>query len=203
MELTTWIYFAIACVGIAITPGPNSLLVLTHSVKFGPARAMYTIAGGVVAFFGLIALSMFGIGSLLKFAPSFLTYIQFLGGFYLLYLGLKQYTSPLNNISNDYTDKHIPRSVSLFIQGAVSAGSNPKVLIFFGAFLTQFIDENRNGISQFLIMALTFLVAEFLSEMSVNLIATWVRGFLQRHGKFFSYTCGTLFIIIGTVVIFH
>lgn len=205
MEIITWFYFMAACLGIAATPGPNALLVMSHSIKFGPSPTLYTIAGGALAFFGLIALSIFGIDALIRIWPSLLTYIQYAGGSYLVYLGIRQCYHPEISLHKNDTEQNEMKlkKATLFTQGFLSAIANPKVFLFFGAFLTPFINVEKSIYLQFAIIAITFLIAEFIGEITVCMIATKMRNFILRSGRKFSYVCGGLFIIIGLFIIFR
>ena len=66
MDLNTWLIYLVATTGLSLSPGPNGLLALTHGALHGRRKALYTIFGGVLGFVVVIALSMFGIGALLK-----------------------------------------------------------------------------------------------------------------------------------------
>ncbi|MCA6974073.1 LysE family translocator [Pectobacterium carotovorum] len=202
MDIHVWFYFALACCGLALTPGPNALLVITHSIRFGPAITLYTILGGILAFALLMIVSMFGIDVLLKTYPSFLTYIKLAGGMYLIWLGLKQWRLRTLNMGEPAQFMVSINRLSLFTQGAASAGANPKVFLFFGAFLTQFIDPTKDTLLQFAVMVATFAAVEFLAELAINLAAGRFRSYLAAHGKAFSMICGTIFIMIGGVVLF-
>ena len=202
MEITVWFYFAVACFGLALTPGPNAMLVMTHSVRFGPAVAFYTVAGGVLSFIGLMVISLFGIDALLKAYPAALSYIKLGGGLYLIGLGIRQWM--LRKIEINPSAKQVSggAKLTLFAQGAISAASNPKVFLFFAAFLTQFINPQHDLLSQFIIMVLTFALAELTVEMAINLTAGRFRATLIKHGQYFCFFCGALFIIIGIIVLF-
>ncbi len=65
MDLSTWLIYLLAAIGLSLSPGPNGLLALTHGALHGRRRALYTIFGGAFGFIAVIALSMFGIGALL------------------------------------------------------------------------------------------------------------------------------------------
>jgi len=82
---------------------------------------------------------------------------------------------------------------------AVSAAaiSNPKVLLFYGAFLPQFIAVDRPLLIQFIIMALTFGLVEFVVEALLARIAHRIRPWLNSVGKRFNHICGGVFIAIG------
>jgi hypothetical protein len=66
MAIDTWLVYLLAAIGLSLSPGPNGLLALTHGALHGQRKALYTIAGGVLGFVIIIALSMFGIGALLQ-----------------------------------------------------------------------------------------------------------------------------------------
>lgn len=202
MDISVWLYFFIACLGVALTPGPNAVLVMTHSVKFGSASAVYTVLGGLTAFAILISISVFGLDALLHAFPALVIYMKLGGGIYLIWLGLQQWKLRRKNEQAAEENATNSGKALLFAQGAASALSNPKVFLFFGAFLTPFIDPARSTVLQFAVMAVTFSIAEFIVEMSICLMASRFRTFLTLHGSIFSEICGTLFIIIGGVVLF-
>jgi len=93
-----------------------------------------------------------------------------------------------------------PSTSRLFRQGLLSALSNPKVILFYGAFLPQFVDPQRGLAVQFVVMAATFAVVEFLVELLLALLAFRVRPWLQRGGRAFNRSCGVLFVLIGVAL---
>ncbi|MEQ9905278.1 LysE family translocator [Pectobacterium aroidearum] len=202
MDIHVWLYFALACCGLALTPGPNALLVITHSIRFGPAITLYTILGGILAFALLMTVSLFGIDVLLNMYPSFLTYLKFAGGMYLIWLGFRQWRLRTLNIGESAPLAASINRLSLFTQGAASAGANPKVFLFFGAFLSQFIDPTKDTLLQFVVMVATFAAVEFLVELAINLTAGRFRAYLAVHGKVFSLVCGAIFMTVGGLVMF-
>lgn len=201
MDFSVWFYFAIACFGLALTPGPNAILVMTNSVRFGPSATVYTVAGGILSFVVLMVISMFGINALLTTWPSMLEYIKLAGGIYLIWLGIKQWRQRTIDIQQSSGQKNGISRMSLFAQGSASALSNPKVFLFFGAFLTQFINPQKEMMNQFVIMAATFAFAEFIVEMTINITAGRFRAYLASHSQIFCLFCGALFIIIGAIIL--
>ena len=161
--------------------------------------ALATILGGVVGFSTLIALAMFGLSALLKTAPNALLALKWIGGAYLIWLGVQLWRSPpMNLILADSVVR--PSASRLFRQGLLSALSNPKVILFYGAFLPQFVDPQRGLAVQFVVMAATFAVVEFLVELLLALLAFRVRPWLQRGGRAFNRSCGVLFVLIGVAL---
>src|SRR5438477_10114724 len=170
MDIHVWLIYFLAAVGLSLSPGPNGLLALTHGALHGRRKALYTIFGGASGFIIVIALSMFGIGALLKASLTWLTIMKWVGGAYLIWLGIQVWRSPPIGIE-------IRRSTefragwSLFRQGALSALTNPKALLFFAAFLPQFIDPARSLFVQFLIIAGTFAAIEIATEVFIASMA--------------------------------
>jgi threonine/homoserine/homoserine lactone efflux protein len=199
MNVTTWLLYLAASIGLAASPGPNGLLALTHGALHGHRKALFTIAGGAIGFVTLIALSMFGIGALLKASVVWLTVLKWIGGAYLIYLGVQVWRSPPIDLQPARAAA-VVRPMTLFRQGALSALTNPKALLFFAAFLPQFIDPARDLVVQFLIMAATFAVVEIVTEYALASMAYQLRPWLQRVGQRFNRVCGGLFVIIGAAL---
>src|ERR1051325_8563075 len=128
MDLHTWLIYLLAATGLSLSPGPNSLLALTHGALHGRRKALYTIAGGAIGFVTIIALSMFGIGALLKASLAWLTVLKWVGGAYLVWLGIQVWRSP--PIGIDVRAPTEPRKGwSMFRQGALSALTNPQGIL--------------------------------------------------------------------------
>lgn len=199
MDAGTWLVYLAAAIGLSLSPGPNSLLALTHGALHGPRRTLFTIAGGALGFVLLVALSMFGIGALLKTSVLWLTVMKWVGGAYLVWLGIQVWRSPPIGLQSAVDAG--PRSgVALFRQGALAALTNPKGLLFFAAFLPQFIDPARSLLLQFLVMAATFVVIEVITEWLLASMAHRISPWLQRSGRTFNKACGGIFVAIGVAL---
>ncbi|MFG0926678.1 LysE family translocator [Pseudomonas sp. CJQ_8] len=196
MALDTWLIYLLASIGLSLTPGPNSLLALTHGALYGARRTLFTIVGGVFGFSALIALAMFGLSALLQTSASVLGVLKWVGGAYLIWLGIQLWRSP--GLQLELTEQSARRgNAGLFRQGLLSAMANPKVLLFYGAFLPQFIDPQRGLLLQFAVMAATFASVEFLVEYLLARLAFRIRPWLAKGGKGFNRCCGSLFALIG------
>ena len=199
MDLHTWLVYTLAALGLSLSPGPNSLLALTHGALHGRRKALYTLVGGSFGFVLVIALSMFGIGALLKASLVWLTVLKWVGGAYLVWLGVQVWRSPPIALERSAAAAEA-RGTLLFRQGFLAAATNPKGILFFAAFLPQFIDPARAVWGQFLIMAATFVLIEFLTEFVLASLAQRVTGWLARVGRTFNRVCGGLFVGIGALL---
>lgn len=199
MALDTWLIYLLAAIGLSLSPGPNGLLALTHGVLHGRRRTLYTIFGGALGFVAVIAMSMFGIGALLKTSLTWLTVMKWVGGAYLVWLGVQVWRAP--PVGVELAAGTAPRAGwSLFRQGALSALTNPKGLLFFAAFLPQFVDPARSLFVQFLVMAGTFAAIEIATEVFIASMAHRIRPWLRRVGRRFNQACGGVFVAIGAAL---
>ncbi|SIQ33954.1 LysE family translocator [Aquipseudomonas alcaligenes] len=196
MALHTWLIYLTAVFGLSLTPGPNGLLALTHGALYGHRRALWTISGGMLGFVLLMALSMFGLAALLKASVHALLVLKWLGAAYLIWLGIQLWRAPALHLT-PLQSTAPPPGVQLFRQGLLSALSNPKVILFFGAFLPQFLDPTRSLWLQFAVMAGTFAIVEGIVEYLLARTAQRTRPWLERAGSGFNRCCGGLFAAMG------
>ncbi len=203
MDLQTWLIYTLAALGLSLPPGPNSLLALTHGALHGRRMALFTLGGGAVGFVLVIALSMFGIGALLQASVTWLTVLKWVGGAYLVWLGVQVWRAP--PIQVQASGSGAPalaggppvRGRSLAWQGFLAAATNPKGILFFAAFLPQFVDPARSVLLQFALMAATFVVIELATELVLASLAQRISAWLARVGRSFNRACGGVFVAIG------
>jgi threonine/homoserine/homoserine lactone efflux protein len=196
MDPQAWFLYLLASIGLALSPGPNGLLALTHGALHGPRRAMWTAAGGCTGFVVLIGASLFGIGALLQATPAALAALKWIGGAYLVVLGVQVWRAPAPGVGLPGVGSPLA-GTALFRQALLTALSNPKALLFFLAFLPQFMDPAASLLLQFLVMAGTYAVVEFAFEVGLAAAAHRVSPWLQRSGRRFNQACGAVFVLIG------
>jgi len=201
MPFDTWLLYLLTCCGIAVVPGPNALLVLTHGALHGNRKTLFTISGGVLGFVVMLSLCALGLGALIQASLTWFTGLKVVGGLYLIWLGLGLWRSA--PVSLEMADISGSNPWSLFRQGLLSAISNPKALLLFTAFIPPFLDPNRNLIAQTAAIALTYAVVEFIVEYLVASAAYRVRPWLARVGRRFNKVCGGFFIAFGLALPVH
>lgn len=174
MNLSTWWIFVTATFLISAAPGPNMLLIMNQSVRFGLRASIYSMAGCMTALMIMFTLSALGLGVILQQSPAVFDALRWLGALYLAYLGYKVWTAPVeakptsastNDVKNnsDLGNKNAGYSrFNLYKTGFFTAGSNPKALLFAAAFLPQFIQASLPQAPQLLILLATFSVLEIL-----------------------------------------
>ena len=162
MSMQTWWLFVMMTFVVSATPGPNMLLVMSCSARFGFRAAIATMAGCMTALLAMMSLSAAGLGALLQAFPAVFNVLRWIGAGYLAYLGIKTWRAPVAD-RTDETQAPVLRagkSAALFRQGVLVAASNPKAILFAAAFLPQFIQPSLPKLPQFVILLLTFAVIE-------------------------------------------
>jgi len=199
MTFDFWLIYLLAAIGLSLTPGPNGLLSLTHGVRFGLARAVFTVLGGVVGFMVLVAASLAGLGALLAASEAAFTAAKWIGAAYLVYLGIRLWRAPPPAVSVPAAGGLAGEAgiFRLFTQGFLVAVSNPKALIFFAAFLPQFMQPGAALWLRFLILGGTFGLVELIYELAVAGAAQRIAPWLGRNGRWFNRVSGATFIGIG------
>jgi homoserine/homoserine lactone efflux protein len=200
MQAHHWALWTMAALGLSLTPGPNSLLVITHGALHGLRRTGFTVAGGALGFLALIAASGAGIGALLATSVHALLVLKVVGGLYLIWLGAQLWRAPPVAFSSAPAAARATPGLGLFRQGLLTALSNPKALLFYGAFLPQMIDPKLDFLTQMVAIAAVFVLVEIAVEYGLAATAHRVRPWLERAGRRFNRTCGALFVAMGVAL---
>jgi threonine/homoserine/homoserine lactone efflux protein len=175
------------------------LLALTHGARFGLRRSVFTVLGAALGFLIIIAISLAGLGALLMASELAFTIAKWLGAAYLVYLGVRLWRAPAP-ASAQSGGPGAPmdgRSERLFLAGFLVAASNPKSIIFFAAFLPQFMTPGASYLSQLTVLGGTFVIVEIIYELTLVGLANRIAPWLLRHWQTFNRVTGGTFIGIG------
>lgn len=149
------------------SPGPGVLFTVTNSINYGVRTALFGIIGLIIGMFVIAVFSASGVGLIITSNPTIFTVLKFIGAFYLMYLGYKNFvkTSPSQDLLDTETSEKTVRKSKLFYQGLFASLLNPKTIVFFIALFPQFIDIKEKIINQFLVLSLTFCLIGFLIHL--------------------------------------
>ncbi|KPC49644.1 LysE family translocator [Amantichitinum ursilacus] len=180
MPLHTWLLFATAYLITTISPGPNVLLVIRNTLRYGRAGTAPTIAGNLLSQLVVVVLVALGVGAVLAAMPPLFLLMKVMGAAYLMYLGIKQLRGGAGSAATAATAPAAPalNRGKIFREAVLVSGSNPKTLIFLSAFMPQFISHDRPLAGQFAIMYLT--VAATVATVH-TVYSLGVRGMAARH----------------------
>jgi threonine/homoserine/homoserine lactone efflux protein len=133
----SWIVFLAASLLVIISPGQDMVLVFSRGLGQGARAGVATAAGVSTGLLGHTVLAALGLGAILKTSATLFLILKFVGAGYLIYLGLRMLFAGAAHFDGQLLrDRSLPR---LFREGALSNLSNPKVAVFYFAFLPQFV----------------------------------------------------------------
>lgn len=195
MELTPYISFLIVSFGLIIIPGPNVLVIVSTSLAHGKLRGLQTVAGTSLAMLLQLLMVCIGTGWFIQQLSKGLETLKWLGIGYLLYLGLRHFKQAMTS----HEAQNQISSISSFYRGFFISLSNPKTLLFFSAFLPQFVSSSENYFQQITILSGTFLsMAVVLDSCYALLAARFQSAFQQQHLQKFQHgLSGLLFFGAG------
>jgi threonine/homoserine/homoserine lactone efflux protein len=179
MSLQLYLAFVAACIALALLPGPVVTLLIANGLRHGTRAALTNIAGvqaGLAIVIGIVAV---GLTSLMATMGYWFDWVRLAGAAYLVWLGIKLIWSPVEGVNADAPPP--PPRGGFFLQGFVVLLANPKVLVFFGAFIPQFMDMSRDHVSQVALLGVTFMVIAGLTDAIYALLAGRARRFFSAR----------------------
>ena len=167
MSLELYAAYLIACLIIVLVPGPTITLIIATSIRHGTRAGMLNVAGTQIGLAAMIAVVGIGLTSMIESAGHWFEWIRLLGAAYLIWLGIQMFGSS-STLTADGAPAR-PRG-GFFLQGLLVALSNPKTLVFFGAFLPQFIDPAGNYAMQIVVMGATAMLFAAVSDSAYAIV---------------------------------
>ena len=180
MESSIFLYFLTASILLTLAPGPDILYLLTKSLSDG-AKSGIILACGLVS--GIVfhtTLVMVGVAALIKSSATAMLLLKIFGATYLFFLAFGAFKSARNGkkISLSRADKNFS-AAALYKRGVLMNVLNPKVLLFFLAFLPQFVDLNGSSL-QILFLGVVFAIQALIIFSFVAIFAGKVRNLILR-----------------------
>ena len=193
MSLQAYFAFVAACIALALLPGPIVTMVIANGLRYGTRAALTNVLGAQVGLAIVIGIVAVGLTSLMATMGYWFNWVRFAGAAYLVWLGIKLIRSPVEGVGTD--DKPPPPRGGFFLQGFLVLLSNPKVMVFFGAFLPQFMDMSRDHVPQVALLGVTFMVVAGLTDAIYALLAGRARKlFSARRTRLVSRISGGFMI---------
>ena len=206
MPLEAAITFFIAIFIFAITPGPGTFALLARALVSGAWSCFPMAVGMAVSDIIYLILATFGLATIAENYGGLFTAIRFIGAAYLLYLGYKMWTAKVEaNFNVDESGNGLKRKdwLSGFIQGFLISASNPKVILFYIAFLPTFIDLTALNTSDIALLSVLTFFALMAGLMLVSVGASSVRKHLKSESalKKLNRTAGSIMIGAGLFLV--
>jgi threonine/homoserine/homoserine lactone efflux protein len=199
MSLNLWLAFVAASAVLLAIPGPTILTVISYSVAHGRRANIPVVAGVALGDSTALVLSLLGLGSLLGASAFWFTVVKSVGGLYLVYLGLKLLRSGSATGAGPSAETAPASAARLFLNTYAVTALNPKGIVFFIAFLPQFLVPGEPVTPQLWVLAVTFVCMATANATVYALFAAGARRALStpRAQRAFNVAGGSLLTAAG------
>ena len=177
--------YVVATTLIIWAPGPSVLFTIARAVSWGRTVALATVLGNVLGEFTISVIVAVGLGPVLQRSHPFYIGVQWLGAFYLIYLGIdalrhsREHAQSMTDLSGGK-----PSIAKTIREGYLVGVLNPKTLVFFAAILPQFVDRPKGHlVTQLLLLGTVFCIIALISDGTWGVIAATIRVWLSSDSK--------------------
>ena len=177
IDLAILLPYVAACFLFSIIPGPSVTVVVANSLARGTKAGVVTLIGTEIAMLSMVVIIALGMQAVMAVVSEGFTIIKLVGAAYLVWVGFKMFTSS-GKIEVGEAGERLPL-VRYLWQGALINWSNPKTLLFLGAFLPQFVDLSRPAFGQIMVLGLIVMAVATLTDLFYAVIAGRARHLLS------------------------
>ena len=195
MHIDLYLGFVLASVILILIPGPNVSLIVANSIAYGTRYGLLTVAGTSSAIVLQLALTALGLTATLGMLAGWFEWVRWVGVAYLLYLGVRQWLAAPVDLTRIRPQPRLFRAIAL--RGFLISLTNPKTLLFYGAFFPQFLSPDAPIVSQVALLSLTFFAIAASLDSLWALLAGRVRGVLAVRGRLRNRLSGGFLIGAG------
>ena len=198
MSIQLWLAFVAASALLLVIPGPTILTVISYSMAHGRRANVPLVAAVALGDSTALVFSLLGLGALLSASAFWFMVVKYVGGLYLLFLGIKLLRAGISQATPSAPAAPGSRW-RLFANTYLVTALNPKGIVFFVAFLPQFIDQAGDVSRQMTLLALTFVAMATLNATLYAVFASSARRFLAslRAQRGFNIAGGSLLCAAG------
>ena len=201
----SWLVFVVASLVLIATPGQDMILVMSRSIAQGASAGVVTAAGVSVGLVGHTMLATLGLGAILRTSEWLFVALKLVGAAYLIYLGIGLLRSRQDSLPiAGQTARTLGR---LFVDGAVSNLSNPKIAIFYFAFLPQFVSTSAQypTLTMF-VLGLAFAGLTLAVKAPVGIFAGRLSAWLRSRPSVLTWvfrSSGAILVALGVRLAFE
>ncbi len=195
IDVQLYLAFVLATSVLMLIPGPNVALIVSNSVAYGARYGFLTVAGTSSAMVLQLALTALGMSAALGNLADWFEWIRWLGVVYLVSIGVQQWRAPATDLTR--ISPQLKSFRAIYARGLLVSLTNPKTLLFYGAFFPQFVTVNDTMAAQVAILSLTFLTLAVFWDCAWATLAGRVRGLLATRGRLRNRISGGLLIGAG------
>jgi threonine/homoserine/homoserine lactone efflux protein len=195
--LDLYLAYLAACLVVVLIPGPTATLIVANSIGHGPRAGLGNVLGTQAGLAVFIALLAFGLGPIVAALGAVFDWLRLAGAAYLVWLGWKLWRAPAFDLAGGKPAMKKPRG-GFVLQGFLVTLSNPKTLLFFGAFIPQFIRPaaSLDATTQLLLLGLTAMACAAVFDTAYALLSARA-GRMLRPGRLRLLLRGSGLMLIG------
>jgi threonine/homoserine/homoserine lactone efflux protein len=190
--------FIFSSLALLLVPGPAVLYIVTRSLSQGRAAGLASMAGVNAGALTHTLAAALGLSAILISSAVAFTAVKFLGAAYLIYLGIRQFFTKGAFENIELKQDNLSR---IFVQGYLVSIFNPKLALFFFAFLPQFVDVHRGSVTlQMFFLGLIFVSLAAISDGMYALLSSSLGRWLKRNPRFAArqkYVTGSVYVGLG------
>ena len=187
--------FVFAVVVLLLIPGPNVALIVANAVSYGPRYGLLTVAGTSTAVVLQLALTGLGMTEALGTLGHWFEWLRWIGAAYLVWIGVQQWRAAPVDLTRTAPQ---PRSArAIFGRAVLVSLTNPKTLLFYGAFFPQFINPGSGVAAQILMLSAVFLGLAIGIDSLWALAASRASRVLAMHGRLRNRLSGGMLVGAG------
>lgn len=176
--------FAVTAFLLIVVPGPSVMFVVSRGVALGRRAAVLTVLGNAGGAYTQVLLVAGGLGALVQRSIAVYTVVKLVGAGYLVYLGVQAFRHRRRLHLTAGEEQPARSDRRLLLDGYVVGVANPKVIVFFAAILTQFVDPDGGPVPlQMAVLGLIFVLIALVSDGAWGLMAGTARGWLVRSPR--------------------
>lgn len=180
---------------VILIPGPNVALIVANSVAWGPRTGLLTVSGTSSAMVLQLGLTAFGMAEALGTAGHWFEMLRWIGVAYLVWLGIAHWRAPPADLT--WVAAQPKSAKAIYGRAVLVSLTNPKTLLFYGAFFPQFVDPARPAGPQIALLSAVFLLLAVTLDSFWALLAGRARPLLARHGRLRQRITGGLLVGAG------
>jgi threonine/homoserine/homoserine lactone efflux protein len=195
IDAQLYLAFALATLVLMLIPGPNVALIVANSVAYGTRQGLLTVAGTSSAVVVQLALTALGMTALMGTMAHWFELVRWLGVAYLLWIGVRQFAAPGVDLTRVRPEQRPVREV--VGRGLLVSLTNPKTLLFYGAFFPQFVTPGAAIWHQLAVLSATYLAIAMVVDCGWAVLGGRARGVLASRGRLRNRISGSLLFGAG------
>jgi len=205
MNMHLYLSFVVLISILAFTPGPNVFLMIKYGLEHHVKDALFTVPGICLGLLTYTLLVAVGLAQLIVLHPVFYDFIRIAGAFYLVYMGASglykiYFSKDSKDLNKDPCSNKKFRS-SLFVSGYLCALTNPKVIVIYLVFFSQFVDRKKDLFVQFITLGVTHVFIVACSMIFYCILANKAQKFVKKYSRIQMSVTNVILISLGVFLL--